>query len=84
MSQDAVKNLTGLGGGMFVSQNTGRHSGEWNAVQFTQDSQISHYEGNIDQSQQTMQNVGFPGGFVLFGVTTEIELSVGSAILYNK
>jgi len=84
MSQDAVKNLSGLQGGKLIDNTSGVHVGEWNAVQFTQDSMIQSYKGNIDTSDVSMVGLGMPGGLVLFGITTEIELSAGSAILYNR
>lgn len=84
MAQEAVKNLTGLNGGKLIDGNSGVHTGEWNAVQFTQDSMIQSYKGNINTTDVSMVGLGMPGGLVLFGITTEIELSAGSAILYKR
>lgn len=83
MAQDAIKNITGLAGGKLIDANSGSHTGAWNAVQFTQDSMIQSYSGNIDTANVSMVGLGMPGGLVLFGKTTQIELSAGSAILYN-
>lgn len=83
MSQVNVRNLTGQQGGKLIDGNSGLQVGKWGAVQFTQDSIISSIETNIDTSDSSFVNLGVPGGMVLFGITTAIQLGAGSAILYN-
>lgn len=84
MSQDNVRNLSGDAGGIFISPLNELVTGKFSAVQFTQDSVISSIKTNIDQSVSSLSGLAVPGGFVLFGLTSEISLSSGSAIAYNQ
>jgi len=83
MSQVNVRNLTGEAGGKLIDSTSGLHQGKWCAIQFTQDSIISSIESNIDTSSSSFVNLGVPGGLVLFGITTAIQLGAGSAICYD-
>ena len=77
-----VKNITGIEGGVLITPSSGQVTGKFNAVQFTQNSIISTYEGNIKEEVGTFTNLGMPAGFTLFGITTKLALSSGSAIAY--
>lgn len=83
MSQDNVRNLTGQEGGKLIGSGT-NYTGDWVAIQFTQDSQIHSYSGNIDESQASFSGLNVPAGFTLFGQCHQLQLSSGSAILYNR
>jgi hypothetical protein len=83
MAQDNVRNLTGQEGGKLIGSGV-NYSGDWIAIQFTQDSQIHHYTGNIDESSASFSGLNVPAGFTLFGRCFELQLSSGSAILYNN
>lgn len=82
MSQDNVRNLTGMGGGKLLPPSIRLTNADIEAIQFTQNSQINHYEGNIDESDMSFSGLNVPAGFTMFGRTHELELSSGSAIVY--
>lgn len=83
MSQDSIRNLSGEAGGVLVSPLNEEVTGRFSAVQFTQDSIISSLDSNIDQSVSSFSGLAVPAGFIVFGITTKITLSEGSAIAYN-
>jgi hypothetical protein len=82
MSQSNVRNLTGVNGGKLLPPGI-NHTGEFGAIQFTQDSQIHSYTGNIDETDASFSGLSVPAGFTMFGLTTQIQLSTGSAIVYD-
>ena len=83
MAQDNVRNLTGQEGGKLIPSGQ-NFTGDWVAVQFTQDSQIHSYSGNINESDASFSGLNVPAGFTLFGRCFQLQLSSGSAILYNN
>tara|TARA_Y100000114_G_C11758238_1_gene328095 strand:- start:247 stop:504 length:258 start_codon:yes stop_codon:yes gene_type:complete len=83
MAQDNIRNLTGEAGGKFIGSGT-TYNGNWMAVTFTQNSQIDSITTNIDQSSLSFNGQNVPAGLSIFGKTTSIKLSAGTAILYNR
>ncbi len=82
MSQDNVRNLTGMNGGKLLPHSIRVTGQSIEAIQFTQNSQINHYVGNIDETDMSFSGLNVPAGFTMFGRTEELELASGSAIIY--
>lgn len=81
MAQGNVRNLTGGNGGKLLPSGI-NFTGDFEAIQFTQDSQIHSYTGNINESDASFSGLNVPAGFTMFGRTSQIQLSAGSAIVY--
>lgn len=74
-----IYNLSGGNGGQYIS-NTAAHTGDFYAIQFTADSVLNAWTGNISGSVPTET---FGKGDVIYGRFTSVTLTSGAAILYN-
>ena len=75
----------GLNGGAYLND-TAVHTGNWFAIQATEDTVIQAQASNItnlDNICQPVDNVTLSAGMVLYGNFTSIDLTSGAAIAYN-
>jgi hypothetical protein len=78
-----IQNSMGANGCTYVN-GTGANSGDFIAVQFTEDSVIGAITGQMDNSSDLVGDlITFSQGQVLYLPFTSITLSSGSAILYK-
>ena len=75
----------GLNGGAYLND-TSVHTGNWFAIQATEDTVIQAQASNItnlDNICQPVDNIALAGGMVLYGNFTSIDLTSGAVIAYN-
>ena len=78
-----ISNSMGANGCVYVN-GTGANTGDFIAVQFTEDSVIGAITGQMDNSSDLVGDlITFSQGQVLYLPFTSITLSSGSAILYK-
>lgn len=79
-----VLNSMGHGGSKYIN-NTAAHSGNFTAIQFTENSVLSAYTGEIENVSALITDATVHGpGVVLYGPFTSVTLASGAAILYKK
>lgn len=78
MGQTNVYNLSGGNGGEYVST-AGPHTGDFYAIQFTADTTITAWTGNISGTPTET----FNKGDVLYGRWSSVTIS-GAAILHHS
>jgi hypothetical protein len=85
LSSINILNSMGAGGSKYVND-TSAHTGEFTAVQFTEDSVISALTGPLENSSALISDgTTFAQGQVLFiPDLTSITLASGAAILYKR
>ncbi|MDC0157323.1 hypothetical protein OAK38_06155 [Verrucomicrobia bacterium] len=77
-------NSMGAGGSKYIN-NTGAHAGEFTSIQFTEDSVLSAYTGEMENSSALITDATvFSQGQVLYGPFTSVTLASGAAIVYKK
>ena len=75
----------GLNGGAYIND-TATHTGNWFAIQVTEDTVIQTQASNItdlDNICQPVDNVTLTTNTVLYGHFTSIDLTSGAVIAYN-
>ena len=75
----------GLNGGAYLND-TSVHTGNWFAIQATEDTVIQAQASNItnlDNICQPVDNITLAAGMVLYGNFTSIGLTSGAVIAYN-
>ena len=75
----------GLNGGAYLND-TSVHTGNWFAIQATEDTVIQAQASNItnlDNICQPVDNITLAAGMVLYGNFTSIDLTSGAGIAYN-
>ena len=78
-----IQNSMGASGCTYVN-GTGANTGDFIAVQFTEDSVVGAITGQMDNSSDLVGDlITFSQGQVLYLPFTSITLSSGSAILYK-
>jgi hypothetical protein len=78
-----ISNSMGANGCTYVN-GTGANTGDFIAVQFTEDSVVGAITGQMDNSSSLVGDlITFSQGQVLYLPFTSITLSSGSAILYK-
>jgi hypothetical protein len=78
-----IQNSMGANGCTYVN-GTGANTGDFIAVQFTEDSVVGAITGQMDNSSDLVGDlITFSQGQVLYLPFTSITLSSGSAILYK-
>jgi len=78
-----IQNSMGANGCTYVN-GTGANTGDFIAVQFTEDSVVGAITGQMDNSSDLISDlITFSQGQVLYLPFTSITLSSGSAILYK-
>jgi hypothetical protein len=78
-----IQNSMGANGCTYVN-GTGANTGDFIAVQFTEDSVVGAITGQMDNSSDLVGDlITFSQGQVLYLPFSSITLSVGSAILYK-
>ena len=79
-----VLNSMGAGGSLYIN-NTAAHTGDFTAIQFTENSVISGYTGSMEYASNLITDATVHGpGVVLYGPFTSVTLASGAAILYKK
>ena len=74
-----------LNGGAYLNA-TSVHTGNWFAIQATEDTVIQAQASNItnlDNICQPVDNITLAAGMVLYGNFTSIDLTSGAVIAYN-
>jgi hypothetical protein len=84
MSNVNVANLTGLNGGEVITGPRAVTGKQFQAIFCVDAVTINTIQTNIDQSTDTLAGVVFPAGSTLFGLTTQLDLTLGTVIAYNK
>ena len=78
-----IQNSMGANGCTYVN-GTGANTGDFIAVQFTEDSVVGAITGQMENSSDLVSDlITFSQGQVLYLPFTSISLSSGSAILYK-
>tara|TARA_R110002012_G_scaffold92674_2_gene224920 strand:+ start:299 stop:559 length:261 start_codon:yes stop_codon:yes gene_type:complete len=75
----------GLNGGQYINS-TNVTTGNWFAIQATEDTVIQAQASNItdlDNICQPVDNITLAAGMVLYGNFTSIDLTSGAVIAYN-
>ena len=79
-----ILNSMGAGGSKYIN-NTAAHTGEFTSIQFTENSVISAFTGEMENSSALISDGTVHGpGVVLYGPFTSVTLASGAAILYKK
>lgn len=85
LSSINVLNSMGAGGSKYIN-NTAAHTGDFTAIQFTEDSVLSAITGPLENSSALITDATvFSQGQVLYiPDLTSVTLASGAAILYKK
>jgi hypothetical protein len=79
-----LANSMGSGGCQYIN-NTSANTGDFNAIQFTEDSVLSSMTGAIANSSALISDgTTFSQGQVIYLPFTSVTLASGAAILYKK
>ncbi len=74
----------GAGGSKYVND-TSAHTGDFNAIQFTEDSVLAAITGPLENSAALISDAtSFGQGQVIYLPFTSVTLTSGAAILYKK
>lgn len=77
-------NSMGAGGCTYIND-TAAHTGDFNSIQFTEDSVLSAITGAIENSADLITDATvFSQGQVIYAPITSVTLASGAAILYKK
>ena len=84
LSSINVLNSMGAGGAKYIND-TAAHTGDFTAIQFTEDSVLSAITGAIENSADLISDATvFSQGQVIYAPITSVTLASGAAILYKK
>ena len=85
LSSINLSNSMGAGGSKYIN-NTAAHTGDFTAIQFTEDSVLSAITGPLENSSALITDATvFSQGQVLYIPNlTSVTLASGAAILYKK
>lgn len=79
-----IQNSMGAGGSKYVND-TAAHTGNFNAIQFTEDSVLAAITGPLENSSALISDATvFGQGHVIYLPFTSVTLTSGAAILYKK
>lgn len=85
MGQVSVYNLSGAGGSKYITA-AGPHTGDFWAIQFVADSEITALSGNMEGAAGLVTDAPtFSKGDVIYGTFSSVTFSAASqAILYKR
>ena len=84
LSSINILNSMGAGGSKYVND-TAAHTGNFTAIQFTEDSVLAAISGPLENSVDLIADgTTFAQGQVIYLPCTSITLTSGAAILYKK
>lgn len=77
-----VSNAMGRNGSKYVND-TASHAGSFSSIQFTEDSVLDVYTGNMENSSALISDAtSFSQGQVIYGFCSEFSLASGACIAY--
>lgn len=84
LSSINILNSMGAGGSKYVNDSSA-HTGDFTAIQFTEDSVLSAITGPLENSSALISDgTTFSQGQVIYLPFTSVTLTSGAAILYKK
>lgn len=84
LSSINILNSMGAGGSKYIN-NTAAHTGNFTAIQFTEDSVLAAITGPLEDSSALITDAtSFGQGQVIYLPFTSVTLTSGAAILYKQ
>lgn len=84
LSSINILNSMGAGGSKYIND-TAAHTGNFTAIQFTEDSVLAAISGPLENSSALISDAtSFSQGQIIYVPCTSVTLTSGAAILYKK